>query len=108
MALSADERTRYQRHLTLSEIGLAGQDRLKAARVLVVGVGGLGSPAALYLAAAGCGTLGLLDCDRVELSNLQRQVLCDTGALPRPKAEAGRERLAGLNPDITVVAHAVE
>jgi len=108
MALSADERTRYQRHLTLSEIGLSGQERLKAARVLVVGAGGLGSPAALYLAAAGCGTLGLLDCDRVELSNLQRQVLFDTGALARPKALAGGERLSALNPDIRVIAHDVE
>jgi len=108
MALSADERVRYQRHLTLAEIGSAGQERLKAARVLVVGAGGLGSPAALYLAAAGCGTLGLLDCDRVELSNLQRQVLFDTAAVARPKALAGAERLGALNPDITVIAHEVE
>ena len=108
MTLSASERARYQRHLTLSEIGAAGQEKLKAARVLVVGAGGLGSPAALYLAAAGCGTLGLLDCDRVELSNLQRQVLFDSSAIARSKAEAGRERLASLNPEIRVVAHALE
>ena len=108
MTLSASERERYQRHLTLVEIGAAGQDKLKAARVLVVGAGGLGSPAALYLAAAGCGTLGLLDCDRVELSNLQRQVLFDSSAIARSKAEAGRERLASLNPEIRVVAHALE
>jgi len=108
VTLSASERERYQRHLTLVEIGAAGQDKLKAARVLVVGAGGLGSPAALYLAAAGCGTLGLVDCDRVELSNLQRQVLFDSSAIARSKAEAGRERLASLNPEIRVVAHALE
>jgi molybdopterin/thiamine biosynthesis adenylyltransferase/rhodanese-related sulfurtransferase len=108
MSLSASERSRYQRHLALAEIGEAGQERLKAARVLVVGAGGLGSPAALYLAAAGCGTVGLVDCDRVELSNLQRQVLFDMRGLARSKAEAGRERLADLNPDIRVVAHALE
>jgi sulfur-carrier protein adenylyltransferase/sulfurtransferase len=108
MTLSSAERERYQRHLALAEIGAAGQERLKAARVLIVGAGGLGSPAALYLAAAGCGTLGLLDCDRVDLSNLQRQVLFDAAAVARPKAEAGRERLAGLNAEIRIIAHALE
>jgi molybdopterin/thiamine biosynthesis adenylyltransferase/rhodanese-related sulfurtransferase len=108
MSLSQSERERYQRHLALLEIGAAGQEKLKAARVLIVGAGGLGSPAALYLAAAGCGTLGLLDCDRIELSNLQRQVLFDTGALGRAKADAGAERLAALNPAIRIVAHRAE
>src|SRR4029077_19143439 len=108
MTLSTSERERYQRHLALAEIGTAGQEKLKAARVLIIGAGGLGSPAALYLAAAGCGTLGLLDNDRVHLSTLQRQVLFDTGVVTRSKAEAGRERLARLNPEIRVVAHALE
>jgi len=108
MSLSTNERERYRRHLALPEIGLAGQEKLKAARVLIVGAGGHGSPAALYLAAAGCGTLGLLDNDRVELSNLQRQVLFDTGAVARSKAEAGRERLTRLNPEVRIVAHALE
>jgi molybdopterin/thiamine biosynthesis adenylyltransferase/rhodanese-related sulfurtransferase len=108
MSLNAAERARYQRHLALPEIGVAGQEKLKAARVLIVGAGGLGSPGALYLAAAGCGTLGLLDFDRVELSNLQRQVLFDTAGVARPKAEAGGERLAALNPEIRIVPHVLE
>ena len=108
MPLSMSERERYRRHLALTEIGEAGQEKLKAARVLIVGAGGLGSPAALYLAAAGCGTLGLLDCDRVDLSNLQRQVLFDSERLGQPKAEAGRERLAALNPEIRIIAHTLE
>ncbi len=108
MALSAEERTRYARHLALPEIAAAGQERLKSARVLVIGAGGLGSPSALYLAAAGVGTLGLVDCDRVDLSNLQRQVLFDSAALDRPKATAARDRLLALNPGIRVIAHELE
>ena len=108
MTLSPAERARYQRHLLLEEIGLAGQEKLKAARVLVIGAGGLGSPAALYLAASGIGTLGIVDGDRVELSNLHRQVLFDTSCIGRLKTQAARERLEGLNPQINVVAHAVE
>jgi adenylyltransferase/sulfurtransferase len=105
VALSTEERTRYARHLALPEIAAGGQERLKAARVLVIGAGGLGSPAALYLAAAGVGTLGLVDFDRVDLSNLQRQILFDSAALARPKASAARDRLLALNPEIRVVAH---
>src|SRR6516165_10159197 len=108
MSLSTAERERYRRHLALTEMGEAGQEKVKAARVLIVGAGGLGSPAALYLAAAGCGTLGLLDCDPVELSNLQRQILYDTAAVGRAKALAGSERLAQLNPEIRIVPHALE
>lgn len=108
MALSDSERERYRRHLALSDFGESGQEKLKAARVLIVGAGGLGSPAALYLAAAGCGTLGLLDCDRVDLSNLQRQVLFDSTRLGQAKAVAGGERLAALNPEIHLIAHALE
>ncbi len=108
MGLSAAEVARYQRHLSLAEIGREGQERLKSARVLVVGAGGLGSPSALYLAAAGVGTLGIIDCDRVEASNLQRQVLFDSHGVGRPKAAVARERLAALNPQIEVVAHELE
>src|SRR5574337_1744193 len=94
--LSNDEILRYSRHLLLPEVTLEGQRRLKAARVLCVGAGGLGSPLGLYLAAAGVGTLGLVDDDAVDLTNLQRQVLYSTADVGRPKLEAARERLAAL------------
>lgn len=108
MPLSRTELARYDRHLLLGEFGKADQEKLKAARVLIIGAGGLGSPAALYLAAAGVGTLGIVDCDHVDLSNLQRQVLFDTAQIGQPKAAMARERLAGLNPEIRVVAHEIE
>ena len=103
VTLSPAELLRYARHLSLPGVGREGQARLKAARVVVVGAGGLGSPAALYLAAAGVGTLGLVDSDRVELSNLQRQVLHGTAGVGRPKVVSGAERLADLNPHVHVV-----
>jgi sulfur-carrier protein adenylyltransferase/sulfurtransferase len=100
--LSHDELIRYSRHLILPEMGLAGQERLKAARVLLVGAGGLGSPAALYLAAAGVGTLGLIDFDVVDRSNLQRQVVHGTAAVGTSKLASARARLADLNPHVRV------
>jgi adenylyltransferase/sulfurtransferase len=108
MSFSAAESDRYSRHLRLREIGAPGQERLKAARVLIIGAGGLGSPAALYLAAAGVGTLGLLDFDCLESSNLQRQVLFDTDGIGQSKAQLARARLCALNPELRIMAHPVE
>jgi molybdopterin/thiamine biosynthesis adenylyltransferase/rhodanese-related sulfurtransferase len=105
--LSPSELVRYARHLTLPEVGIEGQERLARARVLLVGAGGLGSPAALYLAAAGVGTIGIVDSDAVELSNLQRQVLHGTSSLGRPKTDSATERIADLNPGVRVEAHPV-
>ncbi len=104
--LSADEQRRYARHLVLPEVGSEGQRRLKAARVLVVGLGGLGSPAAMYLAAAGVGTIGLVDHDAVDVSNLQRQVLHGTSGVGRPKLESAIARLKDLNPHVRLAPHA--
>jgi molybdopterin/thiamine biosynthesis adenylyltransferase/rhodanese-related sulfurtransferase len=108
MSLSPTELSRYARHLALREIGSAGQEKLKAARVLVIGAGGLGSPSALYLAAAGVGTLGIVDNDRIDVSNLQRQVLYDSQLVGEPKAHAARARLTALNPEIRIESHDVE
>lgn len=105
--LSREELHRYARHLALPGVGREGQERLKEARVLCVGAGGLGSPVALYLAAAGVGTLGVADADAVDLTNLQRQVLHGTPDLGRAKVESATERLAAINPHVRVVSHPV-
>ena len=105
MSFTEDQVRRYARHIILPGIGVDGQRKLMDAGVLVIGAGGLGSPAAMYLAAAGVGTIGLVDFDRVELSNLQRQLLHDTDDVGRPKVESARDRLASLNPNVDVVAH---
>lgn len=105
MALSSDEIERYARHIVLAEVGGPGQARLKAARVLVVGAGGLGAPLIQYLAAAGIGTLGIADDDTVSVSNLQRQVIHGTPDIGRPKVESAADAVARLNPHVTVEAH---
>lgn len=104
-SFNADELLRYSRHTLLPEFGNEGQARLKAGRILIVGAGGLGSPAALYLAAAGVGTIGLVDFDEVDVTNLQRQVLYGTASVGRPKLDVAAERLRDLNPHITIDLH---
>src|SRR5213080_3923557 len=103
--LSTQELQRYSRHLMMPEVTSEGQRRLKAARILCIGAGGLGSPAALYLAAAGVGTIGIVDFDDVDLSNLQRQILHGTKDIGRSKLESARDRLRDTNPDIEVELH---
>lgn len=101
--MTDEQLLRYSRHILLSEFGVEGQEKILSASALVVGVGGLGSPAALYLAAAGVGTLVLADGDDVDLTNLQRQILHSTGSVGKPKVESGREALARINPDVKTV-----
>jgi adenylyltransferase/sulfurtransferase len=102
--LNDEQLLRYSRHILLPQLGIEGQERLLAARALVVGAGGLGSPAAMYLASAGLGTIVLCDGDTVDLTNLQRQILHHTGSVGRPKALSGRDTLALLNPETKVIA----
>jgi adenylyltransferase/sulfurtransferase len=107
MELSEQQFRRYARHLILEEVGEAGQERLLAARVLVVGAGGLGSPMLLYLAAAGVGTIGIIDDDRVDLTNLQRQIVHATERVGDLKVESARAALAAVNDDVHIDAHAM-
>ncbi len=105
MQLNNDEIRRYSRHLILPEVGLAGQKKIKATSVLCIGAGGLGSPIAMYLAAAGIGKLGIVDFDTVDFSNLQRQILHTDADVGRPKAQSAKETIAGINPNCEVVLH---
>jgi len=105
MELTADQRRRYARHVILPEVGLEGQKKIRAASVLCIGAGGLGSPLAMYLAAAGIGKLGIVDFDKVELSNLQRQVLHGSADVGRAKTESARAAIGRLNPDVEVVLY---
>ncbi|MEL4887717.1 molybdopterin-synthase adenylyltransferase MoeB [Pectobacterium betavasculorum] len=104
-ALSHAEIARYSRHLLLAEVGLEGQQRLKSARILLIGTGGLGAPVALYLAAAGVGTIGIVDFDFVEVSNLQRQIIHSTKDIDRPKVASAKDKIRAINPDIEVVTY---
>src|SRR3972149_9605766 len=96
---------RYSRHIILQDIGIEGQAKILEGKVLIIGAGGLGSPAALYLAAAGVGTIGIADSDRVDISNLHRQVLHYTEDIGKPKTESAGEEIAKLNPDVNIVLH---
>jgi molybdopterin/thiamine biosynthesis adenylyltransferase len=105
MDFTEDQIQRYARHILLDEVGGTGQEKLLKARVLVIGAGGLGSPAILYLAAAGVGTIGVVDDDKVDLSNLQRQVLHTTARVGVPKVKSAQETVAAVNPDVRLIAH---
>ena len=105
MELTDTQIERYSRHIILKEVGLAGQEKLLASRVLIVGAGGLGAPAALYLAAAGIGTIGIVDADKVDLTNLQRQVIHHTPDVGREKTRSAADKMRAINPDVTVHTH---
>lgn len=105
MALTDEQLARYSRHITLKEIGVRGQKKLLAAKVLIIGAGGLGAPAAMYLAAAGIGTIGIADSDKVELSNLQRQIIHGTNDVGKAKVQSAKETMNALNPDVKVITY---
>jgi len=105
MSLKPEEIDRYKRHLVLHDVGGQGQQKLKAAKVLIVGAGGLGSPILMYLAAAGVGTIGIIDDDHVSLDNLQRQIAHDTRAVGIPKVDSAKRTIARINPHVTVITH---
>src|SRR5438128_12639267 len=102
ITLSNEEILRYSRHLIMPEVGMEGQQKLKAARVLCIGTGGLGSPLALYLSAAGVGTLGMVDFDVVDFTNLQRQIIHFSSGVGRPKLDSAKEKIAAINPYVNV------
>ena len=103
--LSKEEIERYSRHLILPEVGVKGQEKLRDSKVLLIGAGGLGSPLAVYLAASGVGTLGIVDFDVVDYSNLQRQIIHSTDDVGRPKLDSAEDYIKGINPYVTVVKH---
>src|SRR5512133_226407 len=103
--LTESQIERYSRHIILKEVGGKGQQKLFDGRVLIIGAGGLGAPIALYLAAAGVGTIGIADADDVDLSNLQRQVIHFTADVGKPKVESAREKMVAINPDVTVITY---
>lgn len=105
MAFSTEQLERYSRHIILKEIGVKGQKKLNNGKVLIIGAGGLGAPAAMYLAAAGVGTIGIVDADVVDLSNLQRQVIHTTPDVGKPKVQSAKETIEALNPDVKVVTY---
>ena len=103
--LTEDQIERYSRHILLQDVGLEGQEKILNARVLIVGAGGLGAPAAMYLAAAGVGHIGIVDADVVDLSNLQRQIIHFTKDVGRPKVESAKEKMLAINPDVEVTTY---
>jgi molybdopterin/thiamine biosynthesis adenylyltransferase len=105
MAFTDEQLERYSRHIILKEVGVKGQKSISAGRVLIIGAGGLGAPAAMYLAAAGVGTIGIADADRVDLSNLQRQIIHSTQDVGKAKVESAKESMNAMNPDVEVVAY---